>query len=107
MGSSKVIVPCFLEEEQDLPPGCTIVSWLLLPSLCVPPFLDQQLLKLALWNSGKVMGAARSLLAKKQEKGDPERLWYPAPHPHPGRPTRFQYGVGGCSPRTGGDIVMD
>ena len=45
---------CSLRRNQDLPQGCTIVSWLLLPGLCIPSLPRSAT---ALWNSGKVMEA--------------------------------------------------
>ena len=50
--------------NRTLPQGCNVVSWLLLPGLCVPslPWLAT-----ALWNSGNVQEARASSLNTRNE----------------------------------------
>ena len=79
------------------PGPCHKPALLFLPSLisASPPFSHSQLFEPALWNSGKILEAERSLFPKKKKWGDghTERLLCPGV---PQGPAQFHRLLIGC-----------
>ena len=68
------------EGTRILPHGCTIVAWLFLPCLCIPPFLHQQLSDPVPWNLGKIMEAEWGLFPKNKKWGAQRGFCARKPH---------------------------